>query len=159
MNLMRDETAHWLVVLRPAPFPMKTLKQLSLLCGLAAVLVTSCGLLLPKPDYKPHDKQAVVPQEFLFTTHQPFNSWLDTPVRLQITDMPLTEVFEHPALRRLNVVWTKRPKTNPPITIHRVAITRRQILWSLSQDNQLTMLPVTIPGGRESYVEIIARDR
>jgi hypothetical protein len=138
---------------------MKSSKYWFCLCGLAAALVTSCGLMLPKPDYKPHDKLAVVPQDFLFTTHAPFNSWLDTPVRLQITEMPLTEVFEHPALRRLNVVWTRRPKDNPKITIHRIAITRRQILWSLSQDHQLTMLPVTVPGGRDSYVEIIARER
>ena len=136
---------------------MMNLKMLSVLSGLSAMLVTSCGLLLPKPDYKPHDKMAVIPQEFLFTTHGPFNTWLDTPVRIQITDMPLLEVFEHPALRRLKLVWTKRPTTNPGVTIHRVAITRRQILWALSQDHQLTMLPVTVPGG-QAYVEIIARD-
>jgi hypothetical protein len=135
---------------------MNHLKLLLLVGGLAAVVLPSCGLLLPKPDYKPHDKLAVVPQDFLFTTHAPFNTWLDTPVRMQVTEMPLIEVFDHPALRRLRIVWTRRPKENPPVTIHRIAITRRQILWSLSQDHQLTMLPVTLPDG-QSYVEIIAR--
>jgi hypothetical protein len=136
---------------------MNHLKPLLLVCGLAAVLLPSCGYFLPKPDYKPHDKIAVIPQDFLFTKHAPFNIWLDTPVRIQITEMPLLEVFEHPALRRLRTVWKRQPSDNPPVTIHRVGITRRQILWSLSQDHQLTMLPVTLPNG-ESYVEIIPRD-
>jgi hypothetical protein len=110
-----------------------------------------------KPDLKPHDKMAVVPQEFLYTGHEPFNEWLDTPVQIQITDVPLTEVFEHPALRQLRVVWVSRPKENPPITIHRLAMTRRQLLWALGQDHQLTMLAQTVPGG-QSYVEIRARE-
>lgn len=124
------------------------------------VAMTSCRLWQfwdVRPDYKPHDKNAVVPQEFLYTGHKPFNDWLDTPVHIQITDVPLTEVFEHPALRQLRVVWVNRPAENPLITIHRLAITRRQLLWALGQDHQLTLLAQTIPGGN-SYVEIRARE-
>lgn len=118
--------------------------------------LASCTFWDVRPDFKPHDKMAVIPQEFLFTTHEPFNEWLDTPVHLQITDMPLTEVFEHPALRDLRVVWVDRPAENAPITIHRLAITRRQLLWALGQDHELTMLAQTVPGGR-SFVEIRSR--
>jgi hypothetical protein len=42
------------------------------------------------------------------------------------------------------------------ITIHRVAITRRQLLWALGQDHQLAMIAHTVPGG-QSYVEIRTR--
>ncbi|MFN0127472.1 MAG: hypothetical protein ACKV19_12385 [Verrucomicrobiales bacterium] len=123
--------------------------------GAAATL--SCGLFEMKPDYKPHDKMAVVPQEFLYTGHGPFNDWLDTPVHIQITNMPMSEVFQHPALRDLRVVWVERPVEDPLITIHRLAVTRRQLLWALGQDHQLTMLAQTVPGGM-SYVEIRRRE-
>lgn len=123
----------------------------------AFVLCSSCTFWDVRPDYRPHDKLAVVPQEFLFTSHQPFTDWLDTPVHIQITDVPLIEVFDHPALRDLRVVWVNRPEENPPVTIHRLAITRRQLLWALGQDHQLTMLAQTVPGGR-SYVEIHSRE-
>ncbi len=129
--------------------------RVAVLCGAAATL--SCSLLEPKPDYKPHDKMAVVPQEFLYTGYKPFAEWLDTPVHIQITNVPLLDVFEHPALRDLRVVWLNQPASNPPITIHRLAITRRQLLWALGQDHQLTMLAQTVPG-RESYVEIRAQE-
>lgn len=122
--------------------------------------LTSCRFWMfwdVKPDYKPHDKMAVVPQEFLYTGSKSFNQWLDTPVQIQVTEMPLMEVFEHPALRQLRVVWVNRPKDNPVITIHRLAMTRRQLLWALGQDHQLTMLARTLPGGR-SCVEIHARE-
>ena len=131
-----------------------SLPRLGVCCVLA--LLSSCSLLELKPDYKPHDKLAVVPQEFLFTGHEPFNEWLDTPVHIHLTEVPLMDVFEHPALRALRVEWTKPPKENPLITIHRVAITRRQLLWALGQDHQLTMIAHTVPGG-QSYVEIRAR--
>jgi len=137
-------------------FTMIELISRVVLLGAVAVL-TSCHLFEMKPDFKPHDKLAVVPQEFLFTTHQPFTDWLDTPVHIQISDVPLTEVFEHPALRDLRVVWVSQPTDDPPITVHRLAITRRQLLWALGQDHQLTMLAQTVPGGK-SYVEIRPRE-
>jgi hypothetical protein len=127
-----------------------------LMLGAVAGL-TSCVFWDHKPDLKPHDKRAVVPQEFLYTTHQPFTDWLDTPVHIQITNMPLTEVFSHPALRQLRVRWMNLPKENPEVTIHRLGITRRQLLWALGQDHELTMLAQTVPGGY-SYVEIRSRE-
>jgi len=130
---------------------MNLISRVVLLGGV--MVLGSCVL---KPDFKPHDKLAVVPQEFLFTAHQPFTDWLDTPVHIQITEVPLSEVFQHPALRELRVVWVNRPTEDPLITVHRLAITRRQLLWALGQDHQLTMLAQTVPGGR-SYVEIRPR--
>ncbi len=118
-----------------------------------ALLLPSCTV---KPDFKPHDKLAVVPQDFLFSTNRAFNDWLDTPLHIQITEVPLKEVFHHPALRELSVVWVGRLRDNPHVTVHRVAITRRQLLWSMAQDHQLLMIAVPVPGG-QSYVEIRQR--
>jgi hypothetical protein len=125
-----------------------------------ALILPSCemvfpNLLLPKPDLKPHDEIGVVPQDFLFTQHAPLNRWLDTPVYVQMIDVPLTRVFDHAALRGLHHRWTVSPRFNPRITVYRVAITRRQLLWSIAQDYKLTLLPVTVPGGY-SYIEVRA---
>lgn len=120
---------------------------------LVCVLLPSCNLLLPKPDFKPHDKLAVVPQDFLFSTNRAFNEWLDTPLQIHFTELPLREVFAHPALRDLNVRWVGTIDGSPRVTIHRVAITRRQLLWAVAQDHQLLMTAIAVPNG-DSYVEI-----
>jgi hypothetical protein len=137
------------------------MRRFLLLIAMMGVLVLpSCemifpNLLLPKPDLEPHDKIGVVPQDFLFTQHEPLKDWLDTAVYVQMINVPLTRVFEHPALRPLNHRWVVLPRHNPRITIYRVAITRRQLLWSIAQDYKLSMLPVTVPGGY-SYIEVRA---
>lgn len=123
----------------------------------AALLVSGCQLFEAKPDYKPYDVLGVVPQDFLFTTDDSFNAWLDTPVYVQMTAVPLLEVFEHPALQPLNYRWVTLPAFNTPITIYRVAITRRQLLWAIAHDHKLTMLPVLEADG-VSYVEIRAQE-
>ncbi|MGI8601693.1 MAG: hypothetical protein ACR2OZ_01705 [Verrucomicrobiales bacterium] len=123
---------------------------------LALSVLPSCNLFFPKPDRKPYDRIGVVPQDFLFNRHHPLNDWLDTPVYVQMIDVPLTETLNHPALRPLNYRWLVLPLENPRVTIYRVAITRRQLLWSLAQDYKLSMLPIMRPGGY-SYVEIRAR--
>lgn len=135
---------------------MKTLPTPLLTAVLALALVPACNLLLPKPDFKPHDKLAVVPQDFLFSTNRAFNEWLDTPLRIHVNDLPLRELFVHPALRDLNVKWVGKIDDSPRVTIDRIAITRRQLLWAVAQDHQLLMSPITVPGG-ESYVEIRQR--
>jgi len=115
-----------------------------------------CWSFIPKPDFKPHDKLAVLPQEFLFSTYGPLNDYLDTPVHVQITEMPLSQVFYHPTLSRLNYHFVRMPAGDPLITIQRIGVTRRQLLWSLAQDHSLNMLPVTRRGG-DSYIEVRAR--
>ena len=143
---------------RLAPFTSMKLLQSSLLCVAAVLGLGSCGLFLPKPDFKPHDRRAVVPQDFLFSTYKPLNDYLDTPVHVQITEVPLTQVFDLPVLDALNYEWTRRPKDNPPVTVHRIGMTRRQLLWAMAQDHTLTMLPVINPRGH-SYIEIRSREQ
>src|SRR5688572_4319933 len=108
----------------------------------------------PKPKGRAADPMAVVPGEFLFTRYQPLNTWLDEAVRVQIMDVPLTDVFRHPALRGLEYVIVKPPSTNPLITIDKLALTRRQLLWVLAQDYQLHMTPAFGPRGDVRYIEI-----
>ncbi len=110
----------------------------------------------PRADYKPHDRRAVVPQDFLFTTHKPMNEWLDTPVYVQLTEVPLSQVFSQPVLSKLNTRLVNMPPDDPRITMYRTAISRRQLLWSLSQDHKLTMIPHHVPNG-SSFVEIRGR--
>src|SRR5687768_12355153 len=98
-----------------------------------ALQLTSEALNLtdPKPKNRAADAWAVVPQEFLFSRYQPLNSWLDQAVRVQIMDVPLMNVFDHQTLRGLRYVWVKVPPSNPLVTIDKLAMTRRQLLWAM----------------------------
>ena len=125
---------------------------LSLLC------LSSCDtmdrMFEPQPKNMATDPIAVVPSGFLLTRYAPFNHWLDTPVRVQILDTPLMDIFHHPALRGLQYVVMKAPPKNPVISIDKLALTRRQLLWSLSQDYQLHMTPSFNGKGELSCIEI-----
>lgn len=125
---------------------------------LLALTCSSCGLFDPKPKYKAVDAKAVVPQDFLFTRYEPLNRWLDTAVRVQIFDVPLTEVIKEPCLQGLNYRIINPPVTNPTIFIDKVGLTRRQLLWSIGQDYQLHMTPVFGPDGHMAYIEIRSRE-
>jgi hypothetical protein len=125
---------------------------------LLAVACPSCGLFDPKPKYKAVDPNAVVPQNFLFTRYTPLNDWLDTAVRVQIFDVPLTQVFNEPALSGLNYRWVNQPLSNPTIFIDKLGLTRRQLLWAIGQDYQLHMTPVFGPDGRTATIEIRSRE-
>jgi len=111
----------------------------------------------PRPKGHAADPAAVVPGEFLFTRYQPLNTWLDTAVRVQIMDVPLSEVFNHSALRGLEYVIVKAPPANPLITIDKLALTRRQLLWVLSHDYQLHMTPSFGSRGEVRFIEIRSR--
>jgi hypothetical protein len=111
----------------------------------------------PQPRGYAADPAAVVPGDFLFTRYQPLNAWLDEAVRVQILDVPLMEVFHHPALRGLEYVIVRPPPQNPLITIDKLALTRRQLLWALAQDHQLHMTPSFGAYGEIRYVEIRSR--
>lgn len=130
--------------------------------ALALILsLTSCDtydrITEPQPRGHAEDANAVVPQDFLFTRYAPLNTWLDQAVRVQILDVPLMDVFRHPALRGLEYVFVKSPPQNPLITIDKLALTRRQLLWALSQDYQLHMTPSFGRHGEVSHIEIRSR--
>jgi hypothetical protein len=139
------------------------MKRLALIltAGLA-VLLPSCKSYKeatgdPQPDNKAYDIDAVTPPEFLFSRSEGLNKWLDTPVRVQIHDVPLMEIFRHDCLRGLQYSVVKRPQKNPVVTIDKIAMTRRQILWSLSHDYQLHMTPAYNSKGNVSHIEIRSR--
>ncbi|MES2708384.1 MAG: hypothetical protein V4726_17450 [Verrucomicrobiota bacterium] len=133
-------------------FPVRTATLL------LALTCASCGLFDPKPKYNAVDPKAVVPQDFLFTRYGPLNAWLDTPVRVQIFDVPLTEVIKEPCLRGLDYRIVNPPLSNPTVFIDKIGLTRRQLLWALGQDYQLHMTPVFGPDGRTAYIEIRSRE-
>ena len=130
------------------------------LVGLAVVGITSCASVRqaidPQPDLRPSREQALVPQEFLLTDYVPLNEWLDTSVHVDILDVPLSCVFQEPALAGLNHNLTgfHWEEDEPTITIHEVALTRRQLLWALSQDHMLAMVPKFDAQGGTSYIDI-----
>lgn len=105
-----------------------------------------------------YDRLAVVPQEFLYTEYAPLNKWLDTPVRVQILDVPLLDVFQHPSLRGLNYKITVPPKADQTVLIDKLAMTRRQLLWVLSHDYALMLTPVFGSNGELSWIEIRSKD-
>ncbi len=125
------------------------------------LLLTSCEtydrLTEPQPPGNAADPNAVVPQEFLFSRYEPLNRWLDEAIRVQIMDVPLMDVFHHPALRGLQYAIIKAPAQNPLITIDKLALTRRQLLWALAQDHQLHMTPSFGPAGQVTCIEIRSR--
>lgn len=95
-----------------------------------------------KGPFEPYDKAAVLPASFLYSKYKPLNDWLDTPVHVQILDVKLLDVFNLPLMRGLNYRLVKAPRENPRITMNHIAMTRRQVLWSLAQDYQLSMTPI-----------------
>jgi len=128
-----------------------------LLAPLLFFSLASCGLLDPKPKNQAADKLAVVPAEFLFSRYGPLNQWLDSMERVQIFDVPLKQVFNEPVLRGINYKVIQAPVENPTIFIDKIAMTRRQLLWSLAQDHQLHLTPVFSADGGPACIEIRSR--
>ena len=135
---------------------MKSVTRLFLLP--LSLALAGCGLFDPKPTHMAYDRLAVVPQEFLYTEYAPLNKWLDTPVRVQMLDVPLLEVFDHPSLRGLNYRITVPPKADQTVLIDKLAMTRRQLLWVLSHDYALMLTPVFGSNGELSWIEVRSKD-
>lgn len=134
---------------------------LLLTAGLA-VLLSSCKAFKeatgdPQPDHKAYDVGAVTPPDFLLTRSDALNKWLDTPVRVQIYDVHLRDVFRHDSLRGLQYSMVKPPQENPLVNIDKIAMTRRQLLWAISHDHQLHMTPAYNSKGNVSHIEIRSR--
>ncbi|MDB6069270.1 MAG: hypothetical protein JWL81_441 [Verrucomicrobiales bacterium] len=128
-----------------------------LLVPLLLLSCSSCALFDPRPTNQAADKLAVVPPEFLLTRYAPLNRWLDTAVRVQIFDVPLSQVIQEPCLQGVNYRIVQPPMDDPIIFIDKLALTRRQLLWSLAQDHQLHMTPVFAEPNRPAYIEIRSR--
>jgi len=132
---------------------MMLLRSLALL-ALINMTTASCDMFTMKGPFKPYDKKSVLPQDFLYTKYTPLNAWLDTPINVQILDVPLRDVFALPCLRGLEYRIISLPKVHPRITMSHMAMTRRQLLWALAQDHQLRMTAVFGENGQASHIDI-----
>jgi hypothetical protein len=132
-----------------------------LLAALAVFTTPACDTLDraidPQPPNRAEDPVAVVPADFLYTRYEPLNRWLDEAVRVQVIDTPLMSIFDHPALRGLQYHIVKAPPENPVITIDKLAMTRRQLLWVIAHDHQFHMTPNFGPSGEVNYIEVRSR--
>lgn len=136
---------------------MKSTPIRVLLAAVFCLAAGGCTLFDPKPPMNIADPKAVVPESFLFTKYKPLNVWLDQPVRVQIFDVPLTRVFETPELRGARYRFISFPPNDPLVFIDKPALTRRQLLWSLSHTYQLHMTPVFSQDGGPAWIEIRSR--
>ncbi|MBP7948720.1 MAG: hypothetical protein KA004_03620 [Verrucomicrobiales bacterium] len=131
--------------------------SLLLAAATCAFLLSGCEMFRMKGPFKVHDPVAVVPDDFLFTKYEPMNRWLDTAVRVQIFDVPLSHVFHANELRGLNIQIVKPLPKDSLVTMDRIAITRRQFLWTLCHEHQLMMTPVFGTRGEQSYIAVRPR--
>jgi hypothetical protein len=125
-----------------------------LFAALLGLVLPSCEMYTHNGPFPAYSKNTLVPQTFLYSEYKPLNAWLDTPVRVLIQDVPLLEVFKHPTLRGINFQVIKAPRNNPLINIDSLALTRRQLLWTLCHDHELKMTANFHPDGGPSSVDV-----
>jgi hypothetical protein len=108
-----------------------------------AVLALSCATMIRPP------------QDFLSSTDESWNRWLDTAVDVDLADvrimhLPLTDAFSG---LRIAISQADAPVESLKVTLHASQITRRQALWLLSQKYELAMIVQQLPG-QPPYVGI-----
>ncbi len=124
---------------------------------LIPIALISCSIFNPKPKPGLVEPKAAVPADFLFSWHAPYNKWMDEPVRVYYNEVSLEEIFKNAPLLGLSYNFIKKPKKTPLVSIDSIGITRRQLLWAIAHDNNLSMSLKSLPNGHPS--EIIIRDR
>ncbi len=124
---------------------------------LIPIALISCSIFNPKPKPGLVEPKAAVPADFLFSWHAPYNKWMNEPVRVYYNEVPLEEIFKNAPLLGLSYNFIKKPKKTPLVSIDSIGITRRQLLWAIAHDNNLSMSLKSLPNGHPS--EIIIRDR
>ena len=108
-----------------------------------AALAVSCATMIRPP------------QDFLSSTDQSWNQWLDTAVDVDLAEvrvihLPLTDAFSG---LRIAVTRADAPVESLKVTLHASQITRRQALWLLAQKYELAMTVQQQPG-QPPYVGI-----
>ena len=48
----------------------------------ACLVLSGCGIFVEKANPGIVEPRVAVPQDFLFSWHEPYNQWMDTPVRV-----------------------------------------------------------------------------
>ncbi|MBT7982005.1 MAG: hypothetical protein HN584_05510 [Akkermansiaceae bacterium] len=129
----------------------------AILLILIPIALISCSIFNPKPKPGLVEPKAAVPADFLFSWHTPYNKWMDEPVRVYYNEVSLEEIFKNAPLLGLSYNFIKKPKKTPLVSIDSIGITRRQLLWAIAHDNNLSMSLKSLPNGHPS--EIIIRDR
>ena len=161
MSRPRAEPASLTALPLPNMNPTSQRKPSRPLAAIAAAAVAlclgSCGIFEEKPHPSLVEPRAAVPRDFLFSWHEPYNEWMDTPVRVYYNEVPLDCIFENQPFTRLSYQWVKRPEEVPLVSIDSMGITRRQLLWSIAHDYNLHMSLKTLPDGHPNTVLI--RDR
>ena len=134
-------------------------------CGAVSVLA-SCSasssapswlkspIFIEKPRLSLHNPRAVVPSDFLFSWHKPYNEWMDAPNRVYYHKVPLDQVFRRPPFTKLEYTLGEMPPEIPTISVDSLGISRRQLLWLIAHDNQLQMSLITDEDGMPSRIII-----
>jgi hypothetical protein len=135
---------------------MRNLPTTILATLLALPLLSSCEMYTHKGPFPAYSKDTLTPNRFLYSHYKPLNQWLDTPVRVLIQDVPLNDVFSHPCLRGVSFDLARPHLKNPLVNIDSLALTRRQLLWTLSYDYELSMVPMFHPNGGPSQILVKA---
>jgi hypothetical protein len=104
--------------------------------ALLAVLAVSCATMVHPP------------QNFLSSTDESWNQWLDTAVDVDLAEvrvmhLPLTDAFSG---LRIAIAQADAPVESLRLTFHASDVTRRQALWLLAQKYNLTMTVQQLPG-------------
>lgn len=127
--------------------------------ALAAIcaLSVSCGLFMESATPGLVEPRTAVPRDFLFSWHEPYNEWMDTPVRVYYNKIPLDQIFHNDPFDRLSYRFIEKPSPMPLVSVDTMGLSRRQLLWSIAHDNNLHMSLKTLPNGHPN--EVIIRGR
>ena len=120
----------------------------------AAILLGSCNLFNPVPDYRIVEPEAVVPKSFLYNPDPTYNAWMDTPLRINYHKVSIESIFSDCPFAGFSYALFEIPDDLEPVTIHALGHTRRQLLWGIAHDNNLKMTLHLTRGGRPSIVHI-----
>jgi len=123
----------------------------------AAILLGSCNLFDPVPNYRIVEPEAVVPKSFLYNPESSYNAWMDTPLRVHYHEASLDWIFNDRPFADFNYRLCDIPADMDPISIDALGQTRRQLLWAIAHDHNLKMTLLTTEGGLPS--EVIVRWR
>ncbi len=137
------------------PTTIPPTRRIAACCTLALTLgLGGCELFRERPTPSLVEPRAAVPRDFLFSWHEPYNEWMDAPVRVYYNKIPLDQVLANPPFTRLRYTVVERPDKMPLVTMDSLGISRRQLLWSIAHDYNLHMSLKTLPDGHPNEVLI-----
>jgi len=119
-----------------------------------AILLGSCNLFNPVPNYRIVEPEAVVPKSFLYNPDKVYNEWMDTPLRIHYHEVTLESIFADAPFKDFRYELREIPDDMAHLTIDALGQSRKQLLWGIAHDNNLKMTLLTTDGGRPSVVVI-----